>query len=419
MQRLPRVDSLTGMCAGQWRVECELGRGGMGIVYAVTHAQIGKRAALKVLHRRIPDPERHAQRMLLEARVVNAIRHPNIVDVFDVGTLPDGRPYIVMERLEGASLCDIFISQRRAIEILIDVCAALTAAHDAGVVHRDLKPENIFVGDDKVTLLDWGIARMLHTEQIAEERVVGTPQYISPEQARGKDVSPASDIYALGVVAYELFAGEPPFEGVTAAEVMAMHLHMEPRPPDLGNPRLEGLIVDMLAKEPSQRPTIREVSRRLAACLPQPAFTVEDEAVFDPPRRRWPVFAGAIALACSAAAFTMRDSHSPAPTRHSPTFIDDDGKRYELFKRASTIAVNVAGKTTDLLQANLAWERGAVDAPWMTKRAGYYYLFYRAANQLGVARATSPLGPYDKLTRPVGSPNEPLTFVNGWPRAAH
>ena len=146
-----------------------------------------------------------------------------------------------------------------------------------------------------------------------------------------------------------------------------------------------------------------------------------EDVMFEPlPRRRWPVFAGAIALACSAAAFTMRDTHSsPASIDHGATFVDDDGKRYELFQRASTIAVNAAGKTTDLLQANLAWERGAVEAPWMTKRAGYYYLFYRAANQLGVARATSPLGPYDKLTRPIGSPNEPVTFVNGWPRAAH
>jgi beta-xylosidase len=141
---------------------------------------------------------------------------------------------------------------------------------------------------------------------------------------------------------------------------------------------------------------------------------------FEAPRpRRWPVFAGAVVLACSAAAFTMRDTHSVSATSHSGTFVDDDGTRYELFKRASTIAVNTAGKTTDLLQPNLAWEDGSVESPWMTKRAGYYYLFYRAANQLGVARATSPLGPFDKLTRPVGAPNEPLTFVNGWPRAAH
>src|SRR5512139_251653 len=105
------------MCAGPWRIEYELGRGGMGVVYAVEHVQIGKRAALKVLHYRMPDPEHHAKRMLLEAKVVNAIGHPNIVDVFDVGTTHDGRPYIVMERLEGAPLSDLFVSQRRAIEI--------------------------------------------------------------------------------------------------------------------------------------------------------------------------------------------------------------------------------------------------------------------------------------------------------------
>ena len=228
-------DSLTGTCEGPWRIEYELGRGGMGVVYAVVHVHIGKRAALKVLHRRIPDPERHAQRMLLEARVVNAIGHPNIVDVFDVGTTRDGRPYIVMERLEGTPLSDLFISRRCAIEIMIEVCAALTAAHDAGVVHRDLKPDNVFVGDQAVTLLDWGIARMLHADPgvTIEGQVIGTPQYLSPEQARGEDVTLASDVYALGVVAYELFVGEAPFEAVTAAEVMAMHIYMPPKPPEI------------------------------------------------------------------------------------------------------------------------------------------------------------------------------------------
>lgn len=413
-------DSLAGMCAGPWRIEYELGRGGMGVVYAVEHVHIGKRAALKVLHRRMPDPERHAQRMMLEARVVNAIAHPNIVDVFDVGTTHDGQPYIVMERLEGSPLSDIFISQRRAMEILVEVCAALAAAHDAGVVHRDLKPENIFVGEQAVTVLDWGIARLMSAEQtIAVGQIVGTPQYLSPEQARGEDVSPASDVYALGVVAYELFAGEVPFLAMTTAEVMAMHLHMEPPTPDLGDPRLEQLLLEMLAKDPADRPTIREVGRRLTACLAD-----DDDTPLDlPRRRRWPALAGAIALAGSAAAFTMRDTHSAQASieiGRDGSFVDDDGTRYLFHKRGpNMISVDLAGRTTDVLQANLAWEHGTVETPWVTKHDGYYYLFYRAADVVGVARATSPLGPFDKLTQPITATSSPLTFVNGWPRAAH
>ncbi|HEX3764384.1 MAG TPA: serine/threonine-protein kinase [Kofleriaceae bacterium] len=270
-----------GSKAGPWLVERELGRGGMGAVYAVVHEEIGKRAALKVVHRRLM-PGFNCERMLLEAKVVNQVGHPSIVDIFETGRLEDGRPYIVMERLCGQSLAvradEGKLLPDLVIAVLLQVCDALIAAHTAGIVHRDLKLDNVFLIDNpddpavpRIKLLDWGIAKVIHTEvkHTIEGQLMGTPQYLSPEQARGLAVSPQTDVYSLGVMAYELFLEQLPFEAETAAEVMAMHLRATPPPPrelwpDIP-PALEDLVLAMLAKQPDQRPTIVEVVRRLEA----------------------------------------------------------------------------------------------------------------------------------------------------------
>jgi eukaryotic-like serine/threonine-protein kinase len=271
-----------GAQAGPWVVERELGRGGMGAVYAVVHEAIGKRAALKVVHQRLLVPGFNCDRMLLEAKVVNQVGHPNIVDIFETGRLGDGRPYIVMERLDGQPLSsradDGKLLPDLVIAILLQVCDALIAAHAAGVVHRDLKLDNVFLVDNpdepatpKVKLLDWGIAKVLShdVKHTIEGQLVGTPQYLAPEQARGLPVSPQTDVYSLGVMAYELFLEQLPFEAETAAEVMAMHLRLPPpRPSELWPdvpPQLEELLLTMLAKQADQRPTTLEVARRLEA----------------------------------------------------------------------------------------------------------------------------------------------------------
>ncbi|HEX3481614.1 MAG TPA: protein kinase [Kofleriaceae bacterium] len=270
-----------GSKAGPWLVERELGRGGMGAVYAVVHEEIGKRAALKVVHRRLM-PGFNCDRMLLEAKVVNQVGHPGIVDIFETGRLEDGRPYIVMERLCGQSLAvradESKLLPDAVIAILLQICDALIAAHEAGIVHRDLKLDNVFLVDTlddalqpRVKLLDWGIAKVIHTEvrHTIEGQLMGTPQYLSPEQARGQAVSPQTDVYSLGVMAYELFLEQLPFEAETAAEVMAMHLRATPPPPRELWPdipaELEALLLAMLAKQPDQRPTMAEVTRRLEA----------------------------------------------------------------------------------------------------------------------------------------------------------
>ncbi|MBL0221020.1 MAG: protein kinase [Myxococcales bacterium] len=269
-----------GSMAGPWRVERELGRGGMGAVYAVVHDEIGKRAALKVVHRSLLTPAFNVERVLLEAKVVNAVGHPNIVDIFETGTLPDGRPYIVMERLEGQPLSVRADTQKilpdQAIAILLQICDALIAAHAANIVHRDLKLDNVFLvdnaespGSPKVKVLDWGIAKVINHDvrHTVEGQLVGTPQYLSPEQARGATVSAQSDVYSLGVMAYELFLEQLPFEAETSAEIMVMHLKaVPPAPRDLWPDiptQLEELLLRMLAKQPGNRPTMTEVARHL------------------------------------------------------------------------------------------------------------------------------------------------------------
>jgi serine/threonine-protein kinase len=227
-------------------------------------------------------PGFNSERMLLEAKVVNQVGHPNIVDIFETGLLEDGRPYIVMERLDGQSLAvradEGKLLPDQVIAILLQVCDALIAAHAAGIIHRDLKLDNVFLSDNpddptqpRVKLLDWGIAKVIHHEvhHTIEGQLMGTPQYLSPEQARGQVVSPATDVYSLGVMAYELFLEQLPFEAETAAEVMAMHLRATPPPPrelwpDM--PReLEDLLLAMLAKQADRRPSMAEVARRLEA----------------------------------------------------------------------------------------------------------------------------------------------------------
>jgi serine/threonine-protein kinase len=359
-----------GAKAGPWVVERELGRGGMGAVYGVVHEEIGKRAALKVMHRRLVSGT-SAERILLEAKVVNQVGHPNIVDIFETGTLEDARPYIVMERLEGVPLSfradEGKILPDQVIGILLQVCDALIAAHAANIVHRDLKLDNVFLIDNpddpsmpRVKLLDWGIAKVISNDvrHTIEGQLVGTPQYLAPEQARGASVSPQTDVYSLGVMAYELFLEQLPFEAETSAEIMAMHLRCTPPPPSEMWPdipaALENLLLAMLAKNPEARPTMLAVARtlelvrielqarkqtlepartstRIATVLPPlrkssrhdvaNGFSPTEPATWPDTRRRWHVAIGAIAVAASAMMFmlTRNAERASAAPKHAIT----------------------------------------------------------------------------------------------------
>jgi serine/threonine-protein kinase len=281
----PSDDDLApGSLAGEYQIEKKIGQGGMGAVYGARHPVIGKRAAIKVIRRDLSSSHEAVDRFIREAQSVNQIGDPNIVDVFGFGRLPDGRSFFVMEWLQGESLRERLqrpLPFPDAIEILETIAKALQAAHEAGVVHRDLKPDNVFLaqqrggGKPTVKLLDFGLAklsgpsegRMDHTRTGV---VMGTPLYLSPEQAKGVKVDSATDVYSLGAMAYEMCSGVVPFKADSAVETMAMHISNRAAPlTELAPwtpPQVDRLVLGMLEKDPRARPTIAQVREQLAAC---------------------------------------------------------------------------------------------------------------------------------------------------------
>ncbi len=271
---------------GDWLIDRQIGAGGMGIVYAATHALIGKRVAIKLVRADQLSNPRACDRFVQEAKIVNAIGHPNIVDIFHIGWLPDNRPFLVMELLTGRTLGRRLIDghplPQEAISILLQICDALTFAHAHGVVHRDLKPQNIFLVETPagthVKVLDWGVAKLMDRDSVAETftttgALVGTPHYISPEQARAKNVDGRADVYSLGAMAYELFLGRPPFIADNIADLITMQLRELPTPPrvlwsDIP-PALDTLLLAMLEKKADDRPGIAEVRTALCAVQAQ------------------------------------------------------------------------------------------------------------------------------------------------------
>jgi serine/threonine-protein kinase len=268
-----------GTLIGGYRIERRLAVGGMAVVYAAVHPLIGKRAAIKVMsHKTWASAPGAVDRIVLEARAVNQIGHPNIVDIFNVGQLPDGRSYLVMEWLRGQTLYERLwesapLPLPEVVHILDQVCDALAAAHAHGIVHRDLKPANIFLcaqrgRPDEVKLLDFGIAQVRARDLRAsdEDGVVGTPDYVSPEQARGDLLDERSDLYSLGVVAYEMVLGRLPFLCSNAADAFFMHRSARPPRPSILwpaiPPPLEDLLLALLAKDPARRPSL-ETTRSL------------------------------------------------------------------------------------------------------------------------------------------------------------
>ena len=267
------ADIFVGQELCGYLIRRKLAEGGMGVVYEGQHAKIGRLGAIKVLKLEFCRSEEVVERFYQEARAVNSIRHENIVDIYDFGRDPYGRVYFVMEYLEGEPLSARLrrgaLGWPEAFTILEQTLRALKAAHDKGFVHRDLKPDNIWLkyvdGRIQVKLLDFGIAKLVGTDSPREKltqtgSVIGTPHYMSPEQINGsRSVDHRTDIYALGVITYEMFAGVTPFNGDTLQAVMTGHLFQEPPrladlPANLGVPGPIAEIVDrMLVKDATGR----------------------------------------------------------------------------------------------------------------------------------------------------------------------
>jgi tRNA A-37 threonylcarbamoyl transferase component Bud32 len=260
------VGSLIG---DAYLVERVLGEGGMGVVYAVTHVRLNKRFALKLLKRELAKDPETRERFLREAQAAGQIRHPNVVEITDYASLPDGSAYLVMEYLEGQPLSSMIklggaLPALRAASLVRDVAGALGAAHALGIVHRDLKPDNVFVlqhgGREIAKILDFGVAKVAGSAKLTRTGMVfGTPHYMSPEQASGGVIDGRTDVYALGVIMYEMFTGRVPFEADTYMGVLTKHMFEAPVPPsqlagaarELG--ALEDLTLRALAKRPEDR----------------------------------------------------------------------------------------------------------------------------------------------------------------------
>lgn len=279
---------MIGQTISHYRIVSKLGEGGMGTVYAAEDTHLGRRVAIKFLNASSSDHHYRA-RFLREARAISSLTHPNIATIFDYGETDDGKPFLVMELIDGENLSDLLeasaLTLWRAVEIIERVADALAEAHDRGIVHRDIKPSNVCITErGHVKVLDFGLAKRINEEGYHETDpnartllathtrdgiVVGTPLYLSPEQATGSQVDGRSDIFALGALLYECISGKPAFSGGSVIEIGAQVLHIDPPPPSEINhevpPELDRIAIKALAKKPSERyQTAEEMRQDLA-----------------------------------------------------------------------------------------------------------------------------------------------------------
>jgi serine/threonine-protein kinase len=326
--------------ADRYELQELVGTGGMSSVYRALDRLLERNVALKILHPHYGDDEEYVERFRREARAVAQLSHPNIVTVIDRGE-SDGQQYIVFEYIDGESLKQLVdrngpLPGRRAIELTLQVADALAFAHQAGLVHRDVKPQNVLVTEDgEAKVTDFGIARSLDVEHGVTQTgtVLGTSNYLSPEQARGQTVTPSTDVYSLGVVLFELLTGEVPFPGDNFVAVAMKHINEPPpslleRRPDVPV-RLVHAVERALAKDPADRfQTMEAFAAELRACLavlgdPDTARTFITQSpvlresrphrAHAARRSRWPLYTLLIllaALAAVVAVFALRGSNS-------------------------------------------------------------------------------------------------------------
>jgi serine/threonine protein kinase/tetratricopeptide (TPR) repeat protein len=301
---------MIGRVVSHYRIIERLGEGGMGVVYTAEDTHLGRRVAVKFLSAQTTDSRHFKARFLREARSASALSHPNIAMIYDYGETEEGFPFIVMELVRGRPLSEVLdegdLTMARAVEIIADVAAALGEAHALGIVHRDIKPSNILInGRGQVKVLDFGLAKYINEERggadpeartllatrTRSDVVVGTPLYLSPEQATSAPVDGRSDLFALGALLYECVAGRPAFSGSSVIEIGAQIIHVDPPPPSAFNPRvpreLDRITMKALAKRPEARyQTAEEMIEDLRAVRSRVAGdTRRVERIRDDPHR--------------------------------------------------------------------------------------------------------------------------------------
>jgi serine/threonine-protein kinase len=291
--------------AGRYLIEDIIGEGGMAIVYRARHKLVDRPCAVKVMNPALVTDSTVRERFRREAKSAQVIAHPNVIEIFDQGETEDGTPYIVMELLDGKTLGEVIapgpLPPSRTVPIMIQIARGIARAHDLGVVHRDLKPENIFLcprldGGDLVKLLDFGIARSRADTRLTNAgELFGTPQYLAPERISGGETGPSVDLYALGVIFFEMTTGKLPFEGSDPTTFLIKHMKERPPTPRSLDPRipekLDALVIALLEKDPKARPAdahkIEQDLVALARTLPDTTIPPEPEE--EPSSSRLPV----------------------------------------------------------------------------------------------------------------------------------
>ncbi len=264
---------------GRFRIERPIGDGAMATVWGGIDGQSGERVAIKVLRSDGIDLE-DVQRLAQEAEILRQLDHPCIVRVVGRGITREGAPFVALEWVDGIDLRTKLdrtprLSPADVRDIIAQVCSALAEAHEHGVIHRDIKPENILLVAPEhvaVKVVDFGMAKVTTpgaAKLTIDNKIFGTPQYMSPERARGKPVTAASDVYGVAVMTYEMLAGRRPFEAASPVVILTQHLRSEPPPLTGVSAALAGAVLAGLAKDPAARPTAREFAQGLGQALAQ------------------------------------------------------------------------------------------------------------------------------------------------------
>jgi serine/threonine-protein kinase len=320
---------------GRYRIQRKLGAGGMADVYLAEDQELGRRVAIKILNGRHANDDQFIERFRREAKNAAALNHPNIVSIYDRGNAEDTY-YIAMEFLDGRTLKELIVSRGAApinvaIEYARQILSALRFAHRHGIVHRDIKPHNVLVdGEGRVKVTDFGIARAGTSQMTETGSIVGTAQYLSPEQARGGEVDSRSDLYSLGVVLYELLTGKTPFEGDTPVEIAMKHLSNAPQPPSKLRPdiprELDMVVLRALAKIPDDR---YQSADEMEADLERVARGARVSATTADTATQVLRRPAAAAAAASATAATMIATPPPTAAAGVPPAVVEEEEEYE------------------------------------------------------------------------------------------